>query len=245
MLTYTLADLIDSRNRGLYESVAARATVVLRRAEGRAWNEERVGNEIRIGYAATPARQAAFAHELLHARLELDGLAKPQFIDAGAIGKSVIGSVMADLIHRKMIEPFLALGYPLSAFLSESDADLLPDLRRDVKRAERDSKLRRALITGVSPGVLYLTLTSPREVNEEERKLIKRFRLVVDPALTTSLDALITEWQSSASLDLRYPLAKFFKVCGWPPIGFSNLGTSEDLITPDSLLPTPTEASEE
>ena len=138
---YTLKDLLDDKNAPLYEMLRVRVEIKLVASNVDSWTSKLSENVAYIGVLKSAYPTACFAHELLHIKLELDGMDHPYFIDNEGLGEhanELIQFLYNQLAHHKMYSEFEEMSYSPEQFLYDSDRkDLRRRLRQDVPKLER------------------------------------------------------------------------------------------------------------
>jgi len=232
---YVLDDLVDDRNRDLYDEVVGKAELVLVESTDTAWKEELKGQKVYIHYAPTGHPISSFTHELLHAKLGLDGLTAPLVVYNEGISNNIIQFIWNELQHHKMYPMFHRMGFLADEFLNDSDsADSLELLERDVPRLEELIGTR-SNADGLAVLLPYLVIRSPHESREVIATFEDRLRGISDPSFLGKVDAILDNWVSQEPANPSWTLAALFNVCNLPKIGFSLTGKKEDLVIAGNL----------
>lgn len=234
-MTYDLRDLVDDKNTALHEHLATRIDISLEDASGELWTSKLSEGVAYIGVGESDYPTACFAHELLHMKLELDGMVHPQFIDDEGL-QDASGQVQFfynQLAHHRMYPEFAEMGYPPEQFLHDSDpVQSRRLLKEEVSRLERqfrrggDEPLR-----GRDILVPYLSLLrSPHDESTLMSRKGQRLVRIADSCFLNRIDRVLETWVVDRSLDCCLSLARLFKLAGFPGMAFSPTGSCEDLI---------------
>ncbi len=232
---YTLKDLLDDKNAELYETLVARVKINLKVSNDDCWTSVLSENVACIGVLDSAYPAACFSHELLHIKLELDGMTRPFFIDNedfGEFGSELISFLYNELAHHKMYPEFLEMGYSPEQFLYDSDRkDLRRRLRQDVPKLERRCRKQSGKLQGGLAVLMpYLILKSPNDADRPMLSIGERLVKIGDPRLLSGVDKVLDTWVKAPTLDCCLSLAQLFKLAGRPRIGFSLTKSYNDLI---------------
>ena len=107
---YTLEYLLDDKNTALYESLEARVDIILVDSDTDSWTSKLSEDVAYIGVLKSDYPAACFSHELLHMKLELEGMDHPYFIDNENLGESateLVSFLYNQLAHHKMYPEFV------------------------------------------------------------------------------------------------------------------------------------------
>ena len=234
-MNYTLEDLLDDKNAALYESLGARVNIILDDSDEDSWTSKLSENIGYIGALESAYPAGCFAHELLHIKLELDGMVNPYFIDNENLGESaaeLVSFLYNQLAHHKMYPEFVEMGYPPEQFLYDSDRrDLRELLKHEVPKLERRYRRQKGKLQGGSEVLFpYLTLKSPNDADKPMPRIGERLVQIADPCLLSSVDRVLENWVKDPILDCCLSLARLFKLAGLPRFGFSLTKSQDDII---------------
>ena len=232
---YTLEYLLDDKNTVLYESLDARVDIILVDSDADSWTSKLSEDVAYIGVLKSDYPAACFSHELLHMKLELEGMDHPYFIDNENLGESateLVPFLYNQLAHHKMYPEFVEMGYPSKQFLYDSDRkDLRKLLSRDVPKLERKYRRQKGKLQGGMAVLLpYLTLMSPHDTDRPMPSIGQRLVQIADPCLLSGVDRVLETWVKDPSLDCCLSLARLFKLTGLPRFGFSLTKSQDDMI---------------
>lgn len=227
MLPYALEDLLEPRTRDLFAEVNAMRPVRLAPGSNTGWEcvVTDASVDIRVGQTTRPA--ALFVHELLHARLHLQGF---RFVVTYQSSTTLefIDDLPNTYAHFKIFPDFLALDFDHHEFLHESD-DTAPTKR--LKAAVRD--LRRTHPGGGAPpgkiAAAYLSAHSPPGPTGADREQLKRLQRLAEPGAFASLASLVDRLRNSTSDDVPELYARFYGLCGRSDAIFKSSIDADDI----------------
>lgn len=228
--TYDLAQLVDDRNRALYEETAAQVQIDLQPSNDAYWGERLDGSKLTIEYAKSTHPVGSFAHELLHGKHDLAGRARPalqldnvtsqaEWDDVGNRCSQLKTYFYNSLIHHRMFPEFTALGFPANEFLADADAEDFRRVPNDLRKLE-SLKRNGKSIPVTSIALLYFTIRSPESAGPDADALRKRLRKLNDHAYY-ALEKLLAKWNDDPAPDVRRYLGHLFFLCGEIKAGFS------------------------
>jgi len=225
---YSLADLLDDRNRQLYEDLAAKVQIELRPSEDSFWREIMKDGVALISHAPSSYPISCFTHELLHVHFDLLGMEHPSAYEIEAQTKKEIRdteelvrewlpSWYNQLIHQKMYPLFIAMGFPSAEFLDESDAEFFNTVAEHVEiLKEKRRKTGRAI--PVKLYVLqYLFAKSPHDHSEKTERIRKDLRNL-SGGTSYQLDNLIKTLVADPEPNMSWYLVRLFYLCGMPDV---------------------------
>jgi hypothetical protein len=191
------------------------------------WTSSVLGNDCTIGFVESQRPRSDFTHELLHAKLIHDGIRQPGHAQFGVFATEdeageFCGQLYNDLVHHKMLPLFVQMGFPASEFLHQDDrAQTLVQLNQLLPQLEQIHAQAHQPIRILALGALYMYVSNPHDAADLVFAPYRQPILAIaDPALVQGIDALLTDWAATASLDCRSFMARFFKVCGETEIAF-------------------------
>ena len=216
---YTIDQLLDGRNNALFEEVNAAAPVQLVPSTNGEWGGvlNASGHTSKVETIPDDHPGPAFAHELLHIKLEIAGLVKPSVLlnCPGQYEGSVL-QFCNDLAHHKMYPLFTAMGYDADEFLGSADDGVqgfidraLGDLKK-LKKAE--SSTLKVLLLGV-----YFGINNPHDTKAANRE---NLIAVVGQQTVAELDQVLNEWKEGNPMDFSPYLALMLRICGITGWGF-------------------------
>lgn len=231
-MIYAIEALLDDRNRLLYEELSQRVTFTFENAPGTAWgvryDAERELAEMICSVCADPI--AAFTHELLHVRFEINGYLKPEqaFKVANDTYRHRVNAFRSTaynaLMHVKMYPDFLALGFtPEQFFLERNPPSQLQQLVKECKTDidECGSARERKLIATESFIRSFFMLSAPSIEAAQCLKSLKR----LDPVAFDHLSQYLSGWLTAEPGALCWHLARLFYMCGHYDVGIGYKGT--------------------
>ncbi|HEX8393845.1 MAG TPA: hypothetical protein VF665_16000 [Longimicrobium sp.] len=220
-IPYELDDLLDDRNRALHAEVASQARIVLQRSVDHTWGEHSTRLEVTISVAPSKAPQASFAHELLHAKLELEGWRRPRIIPAKPETFEVVAYLYNQLAHWRMYPDFERMGYPASQFLNDRDSDEIRSLlKRDIPTVESLYAPARRPLGGLLVALPFIASQSPHQEISGNLHLLKRLHRVSDAHLLRDISLLLREVQGDSGSDVVEVFTRLFHLCGQPEVRF-------------------------
>lgn len=234
---YKIEDLVSEYNEALYKEVSAKTFIRLEKQLS-GWSAKIDENGVAIiGYSKSNYPDAAFAHELLHIKAELNGLKDP-FVrsDEPDIDWELIRFFINQLAHHKIYPEFYDLGFTDDEFLN--DNDLLETrilLQRDVPMIEEIFNNLCEPLEGLIILLPYLVCVSPHETSEEVSKFKERIIKISKPSFIETIDEIISEWTISNRMDYCLTLAKLFKACDKLKISFAPQTDIENAISATSV----------
>ncbi len=230
-LRYAVEDLIDERNRELYEELTSRITISLGPGADSYWSSQLNGDTGIILSAPTAHPISCFTHEMLHLKLRLDGLTMPYVFSASPVDKFTLSFFYNELAHHRMFPRFYAMGFDAREFYNDADADAsLTLLQQEMTRLKESRRRSRANLAGLDVARPYFLLYSPGWKRGGMQRVAEQLDELADRAFLRTLDAILLEWIESDSLDLRRPFARIFKACGITDIGFSLSKDGEEML---------------
>lgn len=237
---YTIEQLLDDRNRPLYEDVNQKTPVVLVRSNDGDWGAE-FGKDGKFYLHCAPIQnpQAAATHELLHGRYD-PMFPRPLFANEGPglPGRSAglfIGQLHNDLLHHRTYPVYKQMGYPPAAFLGPDDATSMKRrFESELPALERKFEQTKKPIRTVGLASLYMMARNPHDedAGHDFGEYRNRITDIAHPQLVAGLESMLADWQDGKETDMRRLMARFFKAAGYYEIAF---GTESDFVTPDSI----------
>jgi len=234
---YLLSDLIDGRNSGLYATVSALRPVEIHQRSGGGWGEKTEPTRIMVFSSPTMYPCAAFAHELLHAKLELAGCRSPYVERVEEVGQ-LVAWLWNQLAHERMFPQFLALGYPAEQFLNDDDdREVFGLYRRDLPGLKRDFKKGgRKPIRGLRVALMHIVSRSPHQRHMGLPPVLAELRRMADAEFLAEIDKVFADWGQEAECDVTRVYARLFRLCGdLPNVSFSNYEDGRDSIRPSDI----------
>jgi hypothetical protein len=236
-MIYTIDDLLDHRNRALYQEVAGQVPVSLRDSEDEYWGAILKDGVAHISCAPSAKPVSGFTHELLHIKRDLAGMKRPGYqIEAAsqqeydkidAFTEGLLVYAYNQMIHHKMFPEFAALGFPAGEFLHEAD-DL--EGKKQVQKDLASLRLRKTDFPhGIPVGLYiypYLYLRSPHDNGADCQKMLKEIRNMSGGSFY-AVGEFFKKWLADPNPDVRRYVARLFYLCDVKDIGF---GPSEDKL---------------
>jgi hypothetical protein len=154
--------------RELYEYVSNRTPVTVVAIESGTWDSQTVDGRTTISQAPSKQPQACLAHELLHAKLKLDGY-KQYFKAICRTGKKssiarVLGALDNELQHHKFYKDFLGLGFAAREMYNDNDTETSSFIREEL------SKLQGANSPTESYFYLFISIIAPGGCIEDKER---------------------------------------------------------------------------
>jgi hypothetical protein len=234
---YSVRDLVDVANGPLFETVNRRAAIHLRPSETSGWGQRLEDDAVIIDVSPSKYPQACFAHELLHAQLELDGMKKPHFTPHTSLSGDLVSYIYNQLAHHRMYISFLGMGYPPVQFLNDDDVkDVYRLLSRDMPTVEKAWRRGgRKPLRGLIVALPYLVVRSPHVQGEPIPPRAKTIFDRADGGFLRDIDSLLEDWVGSAHPDVPRAFARFFKVCGVLDVGFAESPGGMNMVYSSSV----------
>ena len=211
---FKIGDLIDAKNKALFEEVNAKAPIQLVPSTNGEWGSvlNKDGKSSTVEVVSTEKPAPVFTHELLHIRLELAGLIKPKCCKFPTEFMYEVVQTMNDVAHHRMYPDFIALGYAPEEFLGTADQGVEKHIEQEL---DYFGKLLAAKKKPLGAQVLrlYFTIHNPHD-EKTVQKYRDRFIGVFGQGLVDSLDAVVKDWKESGSNDYSPYVAKLFGLCG-------------------------------
>jgi len=220
---YAIRDIVSTDNEDLYKEISSRISIILKKQTG-SWSAhiDASGTAI-IGYNRSAYPDAAFAHELLHIKAELDGLRDP-YLRSSVEGFSweILRFIINHLAHHRIYPEFYDMGFNEEEFLNDNDeAETLQLLRRDVPKLEDVYRQVQKPMDGLIVLMPYLVCVSPHETNLVVHQFKERLEKIAEPSFIKAVNAILEEWRTSKRMDYCLTLAKLCKACGYMNISFA------------------------
>jgi hypothetical protein len=232
---YVLDDLLSELNDDLYNEVRAKIDIELRKDPKTGWSAKIEQGKALITYTRTSYPDASFAHELLHVKYELEGLRVPFFVDEENVA-GIIPFLFNSLCHFKFYAEFRKLGFPDDEFLHDNDAiETKNRITSDLKLITSIFKKSGIIRGSVALLMPYILLKSPHDNSEFSKNAIQDLQGIGDKSFFAEVDQIISDWINTPSLDCSLTLARIFKACNNPKVGFSLTNRNEDLIIAGNL----------
>ncbi len=238
MPIYTLSELLCEKNTPLYNEISQSQTIELQDSNDGQWYhvyDESAKKHV-IECSKTDKPHECFTHELLHAKMYCDGFVDPLFTDETGdpdIHSKLIGHLRNIFQHFIMYDQFIKLGFDGQNFILDEDSvnETIDTFLLDYEEIKKgDGQPPKSLHVAIQ----YLTLVSPPTIKNASA-LKTRFEDTFGASFLKLLDKVIEDWKADCSLNLSFTLAKFFAVCGYKNIGFSNTENQEDMIVSGNL----------
>ena len=175
-MDYVAEALKSSAADALYKSLSVRGTITFDHNDaGTEWSSATINGATTIIAAPTNHPAAALYHELLHAKLKLDGYRQYLTIVSMSAKRRLLQHVCEpldnELQHHRMIGEFLAAGFPADQFYNDEDVTAIKESRRALQGLKRDALPEEFLLP-------FLTVLAPGGVGsvEDRQRLKNLFR---------------------------------------------------------------------
>jgi len=220
---FALTDLLDNRNRALYNHVSALRPVELEPSSGDGWAEETEAARVAIYVGSSAYPSACFAHELLHAKLELAGWRRPIVNSVEPGEHELVAFLWNQLSHEKIFDEFRALGYPPEHFLNDNDVKQAFDIyKRDMPLLKRLHKKAGGRPIRGPIAIPYIVSRSPHERHLARPPVVAKMLRLADQSYLAQIDALFADWKADTSHDAAGVFARLYKLCGFSDVAFRN-----------------------
>lgn len=227
---YSIRHMLDHRNRALYKWVNRRAPILLSRSTIGTWEGLLRLTDYMGIVAATesPHPCASFTHELLHIKLELNGLIKPRVHFGVALSDGakadlmqLCNAVCIDLAHHRMYDEFQTLGFPPNEFIGDEDVEAVAYVESKLTEWEHTVALGNPRARGLEVAKRFMVIHNPHDTNALLRS---RLLAVANQEQIARLDQLLRDWNVQNSDDYCPYLVRFFQCCDMRGIGFQRAG---------------------
>ena len=210
---YTVEDLLDGKNNALYADVEAKAPIQYKHHKEGPWEGVLLGDKKSsfVGTAPSDKPGPCFAHELLHIKLELEGLIKPKRCKVRNGFVETIRQLCNDLAHHRMYPAFLALGYAPGEFMTAEEDAGAEKCIDDYLMAFEERKAENRQPVGLHVLACYLLINNPHDTKVQHRE---RLIAAVGAERIDAFDGILKEWRESDSKDYSPYLAKLLGICG-------------------------------
>lgn len=233
-MIYTLEQIIDDRNRDLYEQVKSKVMLEFHEQskadEQEGWGS-RYDPDRGVGLilcAPTRFPHSSFTHELLHIQYELEGYQRPRHLAVKERSseieayeqwaKTFFVWAYNQLMHQRMLPQFIALGFPEDQFLRENRGrlDKLQNHVKEIKSQKTKHDLDREYFVRT-----YLSLCNPNDNPKIFQRLLDELSCISRP-LFTQIEDFTNKWIGADFPDVSWYLARLFNICGHPNVGVGN-----------------------
>lgn len=234
---YSITELVNEFNQELYKEITGKIEIQLLKSDDICWSAEINNNTGIIRYSKSNHPDAAFAHELLHIKYELNGLKQPLVINNELESvMDILSFLFNQLCHHKFYEEFINMGFLEEEFLDDYDLKKVAfNADRDIKALEKIYSIQ-GTISGSIPLLLpYLMLKSPNDNTQQSKKYIDRLKKIGDSTFYSKIDSILSDWKHQQSLDSSKIFARILKACGLNKIGFCLSGLEKDLIVAGNI----------
>lgn len=208
--------LQDPRVEALYQEVNSATPVSFKYAESDTWWSSTVGNKTTIQATPTTHPAACLAHELLHAKLKINGYRQYTVSVSCDARKTKLPDLLSaldnELQHHRMFLDFDELGFPATEFYHDSDyatLDIIVDRIKLSKRAQHAVVHLMTYLTVIAPGGTF----TPGNVNDLE----SLFQKHAGPQNWETLQAIkgeILSWRDGGGVDPGPTLIKILHHLG-------------------------------
>ena len=212
----------------LYKSLSVRGTITFDHNDaGTEWSSATINGATTIIAAPTNHPAAALYHELLHAKLKLDGYRQYLTIVSMSAKRRLLQHVCEpldnELQHHRMIGEFLAAGFPADQFYNDEDVTAIKESRRALQGLKRDALPEEFLLP-------FLTVLAPGGVGSvEDRQRLKNLFRANSPRLVwqalSSIEECFAAWSNMATLDAGETIVQILRELGYDQTW---IGVSQD-----------------
>lgn len=227
-MDYVAEALKSSAADALYKSLSVRGTITFDHNDaGTEWSSATINGATTIIAAPTNHPAAALYHELLHAKLKLDGYRQYLTIVSMSAKRRLLQHVCEpldnELQHHRMIGEFLAAGFPADQFYNDEDVTAIKELRRALQGLKRDALPEEFLLP-------FLTVLAPGGVGSvEDRQRLKNLFRANSPRLVwqalSSIEECFAAWSNMATLDAGETIVQILRELGYDQTW---IGVSQD-----------------
>ncbi|MCB9235277.1 MAG: hypothetical protein H6581_26720 [Bacteroidia bacterium] len=225
-LSYSIDDLVNEYNEELYTEVAAQVEIELRKDTTKGWSSTIKNGTAIITYQYSDSPDVLFALELLRIKYELKGLVPPEYIDNENVAE-ILPGVFRLLCEHKYYGEFIEMGFSDEEFHDDFD------LSKAQKLAQKSiNGLKKISANDVNPFPIllfpFLMLSLTRD--KTSARYMSELKSLGHAQFFKDMDQVLKDWRDSDTLDCSLTLARIFKACNLPNIGFCLSGKREDLI---------------
>lgn len=227
-MDYVAEALKSSAADALYKSLSVRGTITFDHNDaGTEWSSATINGATTIIAAPTNHPAAALYHELLHAKLKLDGYRQYLTIVSMSAKRRLLQHVCEpldnELQHHRMIGEFLAAGFPADQFYNDEDVTAIKESRRALQGLKRDALPEEFLLP-------FLTVLAPGGVGSvEDRQRLKNLFRANSPQLVwqalSSIEECFAAWSNMATLDAGETIVQILRELGYDQTW---IGVSQD-----------------
>ncbi len=234
---YQIQDLVDDRNRKLYQKLTSQILVVLsdQPSNDGYWGSAlENGKKGRVEWSETEWPVASFTHELLHLQFDLDGKAKPGFKVSALPGDLVelqdwvrdfVDYSYNQLIHRKMYPEFVVMGFPPDQFTADSDLIALEQVEGDLEILRGIRKI--SDLTIKDWGMPFLSLVDVSSNTKQQRKLLNELKQLMGPQQAAAMTKVLRDFDADADPNVPLYMARLLS---FDPNSNIEFGYSEDSL---------------
>jgi hypothetical protein len=212
----------------LYKAIIARGPITFGRETGDThWGSATVDGKTIITAVPTKYPAAALYHELLHAKLKLDGYQQRRILvsmDGGLeMLKAISEALDNEMQHHRMIMEFLKGGFRSDQFYHDDDVSAYKETRHALQGLNQNSLPGEFLLP-------FLTVIAPggAGTEEERQKLKNLFRANTPPTIWEMLSRIeeaFGAWSQMQSLDAGDTIVYILRQLGY---NRTWIGLSED-----------------
>ena len=227
-MDYVAEALKSSAADALYKSLSVRGTITFDHNDaGTEWSSATINGATTIIAAPTNHPAAALYHELLHAKLKLDGYRQYLTIVSMSAKRRLLQHVCEpldnELQHHRMIGEFLAAGFPADQFYNDEDVTAIKESRRALQGLKRDALPEEFLLP-------FLTVLAPGGVGSvEDRQRLNILFRANSPRLVwqalSSIEECFAAWSNMATLDAGETIVQILRELGYDQTW---IGVSQD-----------------
>ncbi len=224
-------DFINSKNIDLYHEVLENSEIKLIRSTK--WASRINNKTAEILYNESNFSFACFTHELLHIKYHHLGLKYPKYEFNENIDE-LITYLFNQLSHHKFFNEFCSLGFNKKEFLDvETETQANEQAELNITILEITNRISGKLEPSIDLLNIYLMLKSPHDDSKITFNFLERLKNIGNEDFFSIIDKILDDWLNSTSLNPCLTLAKFFKVCNHPKIGFYIYNKDEIIYSND------------
>ena len=199
----SIEDLLDSKNKGLYEFVSQSLDLSLKETDEPYYGIYTKGSVAELHIPHGEASPSSFAHELLHAEIKIKGVhfSTKLSVSERSLLVPIFSEDLSDHItnvleHRKMYPKFISMGYKEDEFLADAHVPILNLQKSYSLVANLKDGAGRYYPKGIDwfIGKYLAVICSCFSFFNYEKEL--QYLKTSEPALTSILDALVARWDA-------------------------------------------------
>ena len=221
-----IENLISPTNENLFNLINTKYNVKLNKIKDISWTSFIIGKTAHIGYINCSNPEAAFTHELLHFKLQINGFTKLTYgafpiKDEYDFFPTFLEALDNELQHHKIYNEFLKMGYAEKSFYCDDDCNTSEYIKNYLSSSNQSIlKLLTNYLTVISPGsnLIFDNIDNTKKLFRSKKNLI--YERVMD-----TIDNEIEDWSTSSTCNPKNTIINIFKCI--PNASGTFIGTGE------------------